>query len=255
MKSSISKDIYRALESIAGGYPTSVIKAHLADIPRTAFHISLVLEKNERDCSLCDLGGGTGFFAIGCAALGMRTVVVDDFNDPGNIVYGQGPQHLQKKYGVEVLCQDLTGTPLTFAPGVFDVVTSFDSMEHWHHSPKRLFREVMRILKPSGVFILGVPNCVNLRKRITVPIGFGKWSSMEDWYDRETFRGHVREPAIDDLRYIADDMGLQRVRTFGRNWMAYYRLSGVPAAIVDHILRRFPSLCSDIYLVGEKAED
>ena len=113
---------------------------------------------------------------------------------------------------------------LPFEEASFDVITSFDSMEHWHHSPKRLFQEVMRVLKPSGRFILGVPNCVNLRKRLTVPFGFGKWSSIDDWYEQETFRGHVREPDVEDLRYIANDMGLMELQILGRNWMAYHRL-------------------------------
>jgi hypothetical protein len=47
-------------------------------------------------------------------------------------------------------------------------------MEHWHHSPKRLFRQVSdKLLKPGGRFVLAVPNCVNLRKRLSVPLGVG----------------------------------------------------------------------------------
>ena len=42
--------------------------------------------------------------------------------------------------------------------------------------------------------MVGVPNCVNLRKRLTVPLGRGKWSPMADWYEQPSFRGHVREP-------------------------------------------------------------
>jgi hypothetical protein len=76
-------------------------------------------------------------------------------------------------------------------------------------------------LKPGGLFFLGVPNCVNLRKRITVPLGAGKWSAIEEWYEREMFRGHVREPDVGDLRYIARDLGLRDVRIFGRNWLGY----------------------------------
>jgi hypothetical protein len=74
-------------------------------------------------------------------------------------------------------------------------------------------------LKPGGLFFLGVPNCVFLRKRITVPLG--KWSSMDEWYERETFGGHIREPDVGHLRYIARDLGLGYVRVFGRNWLGY----------------------------------
>jgi SAM-dependent methyltransferase len=133
-------------------------------------------------------------------------------------------------------------------------VTTFDSMEHWHHSPKRLFRQVgKQLLKPGGRFVLAVPNCVNLRKRLSVPLGVGKWSSMEDWYQEPEFRGHVREPDVADLRYIALDMGLREVQILGRNWVGYVsrsRFVRLATRIADRPLRMFPSLCADLYLTG-----
>ncbi len=71
-------------------------------------------------------------------------------------------------------------------PGQFDVITAVDTMDHWHNSPKRLFREVLAKLKPDGALIVSVPNCVNIKKPLMVPIGYGKWSSMKDWYASET---------------------------------------------------------------------
>jgi hypothetical protein len=68
-------------------------------------------------------------------------------------------------------------------------------------------------------FILGTPNCVNLRKRITVPLGRAKWSQVEDWYERPAFQGHAREPDHDDCRYIARDLALRDIRLIGRNWL------------------------------------
>jgi SAM-dependent methyltransferase len=44
-------------------------------------------------------------------------------------------------------------------------------MEHWHRSPKALFHEALTWLRPGGLLVIGVPNCVNLRKRLTVPLG------------------------------------------------------------------------------------
>ena len=50
-----------------------------------------------------------------------------------------------------------------------DVFTCFDSMEHWHNSPRALLHTLLRMLKPRGMLLLATPNCVNLRNRITVP--------------------------------------------------------------------------------------
>ena len=128
-------------------------------------------------------------------------------------------------------------------------------MEHWHHSPKALFARMMVQLKPGGLVVIGVPNCVNLRKRITVPLGHGKWTAMEDWYERPVFRSHVREPDTKDLRYIARHLGLVDMAVLGRNWSGYRkpsRLFRAAARAADGLLRLAPALCADIYLIGRK---
>ena len=100
-----------------------------------------------------------------------------------------------------------------------------------------------------------MPNCVNLRKRITVPFGFGKWSSMSSWYEQEKFRGHVREPDVSDLIYMANDIKLTNIKIYGRNWLGLTsnnKFIRVLSRMIDPILKFFPSLCSDLYMVGTK---
>jgi len=120
-----------------------------------------------------------------------------------------------------------------------------------------MFHQLMTALKPNGLFIIGGPNCVNLRKRLTVPFGVGKWTPMSDWYEVEQFRSHVREPDVDDLRYVAADLGLRDIKIIGRNWTGYrskFRAARIITPFIDRFLRFWPSLCSDIYLVGRKAK-
>ncbi len=248
------------LAKVANDYPSDMTSHQFRDIPRIAFNISLALEatqpKPASELSICDLGGGIGLFSVGCAALGFkRVVLIDDFNDPVNQRVGDTIFALHWKYGVEVISRDVIAQSISDVCMGFDVVSTFDSMEHWHHSPKRLFKEVVAGLNSGGTFVLSVPNCANLRKRITVPLGIGKWSSMQDWYEREEFRGHVREPDVSDLWYIARDMGLCDVRILGRNWLGYYSANPfirTATRLVDYPLRLRPSLCSDLYMVGKK---
>jgi hypothetical protein len=97
---------------------------------------------------------------------------------------------------------------------------------------------------------------VNIRKRITIPLGMGKWSPMTEWYEAEVFRGHVREPDVGDLRYIAEDLGLIDTKVMGRNWLGYESRFGWVRSLTplaDQLLRLFPSLCSDLYLIGRKS--
>src|SRR5262249_32985107 len=143
------------------------------DIPRVAFNISLslrrssgqLLEDHYDSFEICDIGGGVGLFSVGCAALGVRrSLLIDDFNDRINHQVGPEILNIHWSYGVEVASHDVTATGILDIEGSFDAITSFDSMEHWHNSPKVLFAQVVAKLKPGGLFVLGVPNCVNLRK-------------------------------------------------------------------------------------------
>lgn len=248
------------LTRVAREYPDAMVPGQIEDVPRIAFHIGFVLEKMQprpaSELAIADLGGGIGLFSVGCAAAGFKRVVLaDDFDDQINKQQGDSIFALHKKHGVEVYSRDVVAKGLEGIPGGLDVVTSFDSMEHWHHSPKKLFHQVMAALNPGGLFFLGVPNSVNLRKRITVPFGIGKWSPMANWYEEPVFRHHVREPDVDDLRYIARDMGLVDVQVLGRNWLGrvnHNPLVRLVTPVCDRLLRIKPSFCADIYLVGKK---
>lgn len=246
-------DLLEKLKKIACSYPSELVSEQLKSIPRIFFNIELALQASKtpyQDLEICDLGGGIGLFSPGCAAYGMkRSVLVDDFDDDVNRTYGMSVLDLHKDVGVQVFSRDVVANGIADITGNFDIITTFDSMEHWHASPKTLFKQVMSKLKPGGIFVLGVPNCVNMRKRITVPFGMGKWSTMQEWYETDKFRGHVREPDVSDFYYIAKDMGLSSLSIYGRNWQGYYSTNSairLATKIADYPLRLKPSLCPDI---------
>jgi SAM-dependent methyltransferase len=250
-------DIVSVLERIADDYPLvlSAVQGYI-DVPRNAFHISLI-SALPRGARIGDIGGGLGLFSPGCAALGFDTVLLDDFKDAWHQSVAEDVfERVHRPLGVRIVSRDVIVDSVDFEPESFDAVTVFDTMEHWHNSPKPLFHKLMTALKPDGLFIIGCPNCVNLRKRITVPFGLGKWSQIKDWYETDRFRSHVREPDVADLRYIAADLGLADVAIIGRNWTGYrsrFRAARAISPIIDHALRLRPSLCSDIYMLGRKA--
>jgi SAM-dependent methyltransferase len=235
-----------------------MVSREVADIPRIAFNIALSLpaRKPLKEAVICDVGGGIGLFSVGCAAAGFgRVILVDDFSDQINQTVGESILAIHRSYGVRVVSRDVVAQGVGDLNERLDVVTSFDSMEHWHRSPKQLFRELLSAMNAGGRFVLAVPNCVNLRKRLTVPLGRGKWSAMKDWYEPEVFRGHIREPDVQDLLYIAADLGLEDARVLGRNWLGCQsdkKLLRIAASFLDPLIRLRPSLCSNIYLVGTK---
>lgn len=239
------------LISLSKEYPPSLIDDQAADVGRITYHIELIKQYADPPARVCDIGGGLGLLTPGCAAFGFKCTLVDDFRDEINLRSDNRALEVHRRYGVSVLSRDLTADPLDFEPNTFKIITAMDVLEHLHHSPKKLLHGLKRALVPDGVLIISMPNCCNLRKRISSLLGTGHWSAMKDWYEPEIFRAHVREPNISDLRYICRDLDMNILKISGRNWLggaSYPTLR----KIADPLLRLRPSLCSNLYLVAGK---
>ena len=247
-------DILLVARALANRYPADLQPVQLADLPRIVFHVQLVLDRHGTRAAVCDLGGGIGLFTPVCARAGLRAVLVDDFLDGVNAHHDASALPIHRECGVGIVATDALAPALDFPVESFDAVTAFETIEHWHGSPRVLLRKAVSWLKAGGHLIISMPNCVDLKRRIMVPLGRGAWSSFEDWYAEPAFRGHVREPDTDDLRRIASDLGLTDVQILGRNWSLY----GAPAPLawmtlaLDKLLRVRPSFCSTLYLIGRK---
>ncbi len=238
---------------------------------RNVFYLKMLAECGalERGMHLGDLGAGLAIFGPLAAKLGLQVTLVDDFGGGGGIDRAQreaGDKVLnafRDKLGIGLAEQNFLEQPLPFATQSVDIVTCFHSLEHWHHSPKKLFAEIHRVLRPGGVVFIATPNAVNIRKRISVLFGRSNFPTLNEWYHEgdPVFRGHVREPVIRDLHQLLRWNGFEVISTEGRNFIGRQSiaLSFLPrpltnfiAASSDRLLRFFPTLCSDIHVIGRK---
>lgn len=249
-------EIDAAIVEITGFYPKE-LRDHLkANHSRIKWQIQEIVKYASPGATILDLGAGIVPFMPVCKMLGYDAIIADDYGDDyyGDKGLATVLEHF-RSIGVRVVEQDIFDANFVDNFDKLDIVTAHDTMEHWHNSPKDLFHGLWSKMSSGGLLWVGVPNCVNLRKRITTPLGRTKWSSMGDWYETPIFRGHVREPDVDDLRYIARDLGATKTDIVGRNWIGYRHPSTMVRKItpfVDKFLRMRPSLCSDIYFYAWK---
>lgn len=242
--------------ALAERYPAGQVQTwQREDIERQTFQVAIALAGMPQGSLVADIGAGLGLFPPACAALGHRAICVDDFSDIGDPAWASVPGLIHQPLGVEIVSRDVVTHGVCFPSESLDVITTFAAMEHFHHSPKRLLRQCVAALKPGGRLVIGVPNGENLRKRLTAPFGIS-WTQMKDWYEPDVFRGHVREPNIADLRYIARDLELVDVQVYGRNWIGYIsprRMVRTVTPYLDRLLQTRPALCSEIYIVGHRS--
>ena len=228
-------------------------------IPRVSEEISWILKPNG---TVVDLGGSSGFHCMVCSNLGMKSICVDNFKvrPKGSICDCWFEHDLQLEkiaagFGVEFIHTDILDWDPPFDKNSIDVVMTLDTIEHLHRSPRKLYKKMVSSLRPGGLFLFGTPNAANVVKRIRVLFGKNVFSRLDEWYIYEQFIGHVREPTVSDLRFIAHDLDLTVLAIKGRNWLGLLKQSSAfrfAARISDRFLRCFPSLCSDIYLLASK---
>jgi SAM-dependent methyltransferase len=246
-----------AYHRVYGMYPGAASSAAASPDLRMKFNVQLVLDHagangNTRKLRVCDVGGGTSSFTPMLAAMGHEAVLVDDFRDLAHYAEGKADlEAVHKPLGVEIVSRDVVSQGLDFPDQSFDVIACFESMEHWHASPRRVFKDVMRCLKAGGWFVLSVPNAVDLKKRWDTFWGVADWSSIPEWYESDVFRGHVREPTTRDLVHIGRDMGLSDVHIFGRTWIL--RTRGPVWRAIAKIVDLRPGFSSSLYMVGRKS--
>lgn len=211
--------------------------------------------------SLVDLGGGVSAANGFLSELGMHVTVIDLLNEyyPFSTVNSTVSKEIDflANIGVRFIEADLTSVDLRslFDKESIDVVASYHTIEHLHHSPKILLESAFDILKPGGRLVIEVPNAANLVKRAKLLIGRTNYPIFSEFYDSTKWCGHIREYTADDLERLARSLSLRGWRIEGRNWYGrlYHVIGNRPAArVLDSLLRVRPGLCGSLFLIAEK---
>jgi len=141
---SIKAAVERQFSQVAEHYRTSAVHAAGEDLARLVEAAALSGQE-----TVLDAGSGAGHTALAVAPYAARVTSVD----LSASMLAQG-RRLALERGLSNLHFEVGDVEaLTFADGSFDVVTSRYSAHHWPH-PQVALREIHRVLRPGGRFVL-----------------------------------------------------------------------------------------------------
>lgn len=213
-----------------------------ADFKRFCYSLKLLDERGLiRGKRILDLGCGVGIMALAFKKLGGKVTGIDKFifpsasDNPYRIADFKALRRVWDAYGITVVEHDIL-TRLPFEDSAFDAVNSDATVEHLLHSPKGMFTEVHRILKPGGAFLVTTPNLANLLRRVRFIFGRAPTWDLKDYFDREAnFTGHRREFTMGELRQMLEWTGFRVTRATARNSFFNWRRLLHPQKVLVHI--------------------
>jgi len=121
-----------------------------------------VIRRASEPGHLLDVGCATGVFLDGMCQRGWTVTGVE--------VNAKAAQYARERLGLEVFVGELEDAG--YPDASFDVITLWDVLEHVP-DPRRTLGEISRILRPSGLLVLSLPNPDCLEARLFGPYWAG----------------------------------------------------------------------------------
>ncbi len=131
--------------------------------------------------SLADIGGGTGRIAKVYKERANRITIVDPSSEQ--------LKHAKKSLVGTLYAEFSVGTAerMPFSDDTFDTAVC-TRVFHYIHDPEKAIREIYRVLKPGGYFILEIPNKYHFKNRV---FGILRGKRDDDASSHNSFVNHV----------------------------------------------------------------
>lgn len=105
-------------------------------------------------------------------------------------------------FNFDIAKLDLNVDPLPMADNFFDFVTFSEVLEHLkERRVSKIFAEIKRVLKPSGILFVTTPNRLRLGSR------FGRIENFPDGFGH----GHEREYSVSEIKGMAANAGFDLI--------------------------------------------
>ena len=189
--------------------------------------------------------------------LGYECYACDDLNDDW---HNEGDnkdiiKEFARREGIHF--SKMAGGEIPYEEEFFDGILIIDVIEHLHDSPRELLNNLVGKLKTNGYIFVGMPNSVNIRKRLSVLFGKTNYPPLKNFYfSKETWRGHVREYTLEETKQLIKNQNLEVVYASGVNAFASRKISNkYIRGLYVGLTKLFPSLSETILVIGKKPED
>jgi SAM-dependent methyltransferase len=171
-------------------YHRMITRAGEGSAQRWAAHHDVV-ERLKTDGAILDIGCSSGSF--------LETFQGGAWKLSGVEISAPEAERARVRTQADVFVGDILDAP--FQPRSFDVVTSFDVLEHLHR-PREVMAKVFDWLKPNGLVYLGIPNVLSWEARL-----FRSY-----WYGLELPR-HLYHFSPQSLKHLMASIG------FSEEWV------------------------------------
>ncbi len=235
--SSIKNLVQAQFGAVAERYITSVTHAHGGDLARM-----IELAQPHSDERLLDIATGGGHTALAFAPL-VREVVATDLT-PRMLEVAEA--FIREQGAANVTFQVADAEALPFPAEDFEIVTTRIAPHHFSN-PRQYVREVARVLRPGGVFVLDdnmAPDDQELDAFL---------NRFEQWRDPS----HVRSHTIAEWSAWIQAAGLQiehveplqsKLYKFA-NWAEQMRMPAAERAALEAWLIAAPPRCAEFFQI------
>jgi len=120
----------------------------------------------------------------------------------GYDVKGIDKNYTRQSVGV-VPC-DIETEKFPFKNNTFDVVLMMEVFEHLGVNPIHALKEVRRVLKPKGIFVITTPNIIRLQNIKSILLEGKQLNTLKTLTQKESlgYMGHIREYTKKELKEI-----------------------------------------------------
>lgn len=237
---------------------TEIIKQIISDIDKNKiknekeyflFHqyrfeyIFSLIQKYDNNKSLLDIGAHYLHVLLGAYHLGYKNIFGIDLDIVNSISANRA-----KKINAIIKNCNLEKENIPFRDQSFDIVLLTETLEHFNFHPKKVFEEIVRVLKPNGELIITTPNLLRLNNRLKLILGKSINYDIREDYTPST---HYREYSAAEVEYLLNiaDLKMRKLKYIDFN---YPNRSKIEAIINKAIGFLTPSLKPNIVIIGKK---